>query len=233
MKKLTQVLLPCIGLILLGYIISVSIGNNGGLAETFNSADKQTLFYNLYKLAGLAAFTLLSYQIITGPFMRLWEKLYGPKFYLFHAWQGIFVLVFAVTHWLLIHVYMSLAGLSVPEFDALYQAPYVYFGPIALILIAVTVITAVLTVLFKWTKLEKIWWVHWLNYAIFFLVFFHSLKIGSDVSASDSSLRPIWYTFFVFAVVGLVYRRFFVPFQKKAGNAPLSAGDIEAGDKIA
>lgn len=215
MKKLLQWLIPLGALTLLGFILSVSISNNGGLEATFSSADKLTLFYNLFKLAALTAFTLLSYQILTGPYMRLWEKLYGDKFYLYHAWQGIFVLVFAVTHWLLIHVYMSIAGLSIPQFDALYEKPYIYFGPASLVLLAVTVITAILTVLLKWTKLEKIWWVHWINYAIFFLVFFHSINLGTDVSAPGSPLRPIWYIFFFGAIVGLVYRRVYTPLSQK------------------
>ncbi len=232
MKRLLQIFFPLAGVVLLGYILSVSIGNNGGIAETFNSSDKQVLFYNLFKLAGLTAFTLLSYQIITGPFMRLWEKIYGDRFYLFHAWQGIFVLVFAVTHWILIHVYMSFSNLSIPEFDALYEKPFIYFGPIALILIFVTVVTAVLTVLLKWTKLEKIWWVHWINYIVFFMIFSHSLKIGSDIAYAESPLRPIWYAFFVVAVTGLLYRRVYVAFLKQTDEKSSLAGEGESYNKI-
>src|SRR3989344_1221411 len=207
LKRILQIFFPVLGLAVLVFVLSVSIRGNGGIGATF-STDRLTLSYNLFRLAGLTAFTLVSFQIATGPYMHLWKKLYGDRFYLFHSYEGLFVLLFALLHWGLIHLYMAFADLSISEFSFLYEKPYIYFGPIALILIGLTVSTAALAVFVQHKKSER-WWryIHYANYAVFLLVFFHSMRIGSDVARTGSPLKPLWWIFFALFVVGFFYRR--------------------------
>src|SRR6266498_678574 len=117
MKRFLRFLFPALALGILIFVWSVSISNNGGIAATFQTTSISILVYNLFKLAGLTAFTLVALQVLTGPYMHLWEKLYGPKFYRYHGYQGIFALLFAITHWFLITLYLKLIHVGVLQFD--------------------------------------------------------------------------------------------------------------------
>jgi predicted ferric reductase len=223
MKKLLQIILPLLGIGILAYVWSVSIGDNGGIAGTFN-LPKEQLTYNLVRLAGLTAFTLVSFQVITGPFMHLFKKIYGDNFYLFHAYSGLTVLLFALTHFTLIHLYMHYFGYTISSFSALYPRPYIDLGPIALVLLGMTVPTAALAVLILGQK-PRHWWryIHYANYAVFLLVFMHSTHIGTDVAGPDSKLKPLWYVFLVLFILGFIYKRFFRVWQKaQASQQPIA-----------
>jgi predicted ferric reductase len=214
MKRLLQIIFPIIEIAVLVFVWSVSIRNNGGWQGTF-IPDEHELTYNLIRLAGLTAFTLLSFQVITGTFMHLFNKVYGERFYFFHSYSGIFVLAFALTHFGLIHLYMSFYHYGILSFSALYPRPYIDFGPVGLGLLGITVPTAILAVLILHQKPKK-WWryFHYANYLVFLLIFFHSINIGTDLN-TDNTLHPLWYVFFVLFVLGILYKRIFRVWQKK------------------
>lgn len=215
MKKILQLGFPLIGLAILVLVWSVAVRHNGGLAATFGPGDSVTLVGNLFRLAGLTAFTLVSFQVLTGPYMKLWERLYGPNFYRFHAYEGIAALTFATIHPILIVLYLFLAKLSLPTFAASYPFQY-YFGPAAWVLMVITVSTAAATILFGSMRFKKTWhWFHLANYLVFLFGFFHSLTIGADVAGPTSQLRPLWWLFFVGMIIGLVYRRIIRVFLEK------------------
>lgn len=197
---------PISALAILAYAWSIAISNNGGLSTTF-TAQPAALSYHIFRLAGITAFILVSFQILTGPYMKFWERLYGKKFYLWHAFQGIFALLFALLHPGLLLISLSYQHIDVFGF-ALSQPIQYYFGPTALLLLLLTVPTAAGWILVRYNKFERLWhWIHLANYAVFLLVFFHSVSIGSDVAPTDSPLRPIWYLFFIAMLGGLIYRR--------------------------
>lgn len=215
MQTILKIFFPLLALGLLVFTWSVSIQANGGLAATFLPSDPTRLTYNLFRLAGLTAFSLVSFQILTGPFMKLWERLYGPNFYRFHAWEGVAALILALTHPSLMLLYLAYKGLSLKEYIATQPYQY-YFGPIALTLLLITVSTAFATIILHSPRFAKTWhWFHLANYAVFLLVFFHSLAIGTDVAPAMSPLRPLWNLYFVGLVFGLVYRRVIRLIQEK------------------
>lgn len=215
MRRISQLLLPLAALLILSYVWSVALTANGGWAATFANTDPAVTAYNLFRLAGLTTFTLVSFQIATGPYMKLWEQLYGPSFYRFHAYEGLFVLFFATLHPSLLLVYVYLSRIPYLEFVHSYPPQY-YLGPIAWLIVVVTVSTAATTILWNSQKFAR-WWhvIHLANYLVFALGFFHSLAVGSDVADPASPLRPLWYTFAVLAVGGLLYRRVYRVINEK------------------
>lgn len=215
MKKILQFFVPIVGLSIVAYVVHTSIAHNGGWAGTWVS-DESERSYNLIRLAGLTTFVLLSFQIITGTFMHLFNMLYSKRFYFFHSYSGILVLILASTHYALSHLYMHLNNLTIFTFTDLYPKPFVTLGPIALTLLFFAGIPAVIAVLILNQKPAR-WWryFHYANYLVFILVFIHSLNIGTDVSGS-SQLKTLWWTFFILFIAGTIYKRIIRPIQKKA-----------------
>ena len=196
------------------FLWSVSIGNNGGLSATFAAGDPAQFAYQLFKLAGLTAFFLVSLQIATGPFNHLWKELYGPNFNRYHQYQGLVAFCFAWLHPLLLLFYWLYSKTNPLTFASGFTFHY-YFGPAALLLLTVTVATAALTHLLRQTRFRGSWRViHYLNYLVFLLVFFHSLNVGSDLEVS-SPLRPIWWGFFLVWLLGLGYQRGYVSWKRR------------------
>ena len=218
MKSFLKIFFPVVGAGLLAFILSVSIRANGGLAATF-TASGFAFGFNLFKLAGLTAFTLVGFQVLTGPFMQFWTWLYGPAFYRIHGFMGVFALAFSILHPVILYWALIASGIGIIEFSKSYGAAY-YLGPAALLLMIVTVSTAASAVFLHKPLFQKHWrWIHYANYIIFLLVFIHSLRIGSDVAPADSPLRPVWWLFFLGMIAGLVYRRVYLVFQARQVEA--------------
>jgi len=206
-KLILKVFFPVLAVLLLYFVIYVSIQNSTdglGLASLSTTSE---LIYSLFKIAGLVAFTLIGIQVSTGPFMSVWEKLYGSKYYLFHAFSGIFSLVFAFLHPILLFVYLAIVKTSFFNFVSGFTF-HVYLGPLALLLMILTVSTATSSVLIKKVAFGRWRYIHFLNYAVFISAFLHSFIIGSDFTASDSPLRVMWISFLIIMILGFIYSRF-------------------------
>jgi len=215
MRRILQFLFPILGLIILAWVWSVSINANGGLVATFASSQPIGTIYNLVRLAGLTTFVLVSFQIATGPYMKLWERLYGPNFYRFHAFEGTLTLVFASLHPSLLLLYAVVS--QTPYLELVHAYPWQYYlGPTAWFFMVITVSTAAATILWRSNRFQR-WWhvIHLANYLVFVLGFVHSISIGSDVADPLSPLRLLWYTFAAVAVAGLLYRRVYRVFREK------------------
>ncbi len=221
MNSLLKLIFPAVGVGLLTFTWSVAIHGSGGVAAFFGVGGA-ALAYNLFRLAGLTAFTLVSFQVLTGPYMSFWEKLYGPGFYRFHAYEGLVALLFALLHPTLLYTNLFASGTGILQFTAGYPFTY-YFGPIALLIMILTVSTAASAVLLRRQFFQKRWHlIHLANYLVFLLVFFHSLTIGTDVSPATSALRPLWWFYFLGMIAGLAYRRIYLPLKVKPATGVMA-----------
>ena len=215
MRRLYQLLPILVALAVLAFVWSVPLRAAGGWSSFWDTSQPSDLTFRLFQLAGLTAFTLVSLQVATGPFMKLWERLYGPGFYKFHAIQGLSVLLFALLHPILLGTYLVMEQIDYREFAA--QYPWqISLGPIVLALLLVTVPPAASSILWNKPFYRRRWhWIHLANYLVFLLAFVHSLGVGTDVSAPSSQLRPLWWGFFAIWVAGGLYRRVFRVMKEK------------------
>ncbi len=206
-KHPLRILFPTIAILIVLFEWSFSVRANGGLAASFSPGNPAALFYKLFRLAGLGAFTLVAFQVLTGPCMKFWEALYGTSFYRFHAYEGLFALLIALIHPGLLLLSLACSRTSLSRFTL--NIPFqFYFGPLALLLMIVTVSTAGLAVILERPRFKKGWHaIHLANYAAFILAFFHSVTIGTDLTSPRTPLRPMWVLFFIAMVMGFLYRR--------------------------
>jgi len=87
------------------------------------------------------------------------------------------------------------------------------FGPIALGLLIITIITAL-----SRNRLRKSWaWLHLLNYLLFAGAIFHGLVIGAE--GEEFSMRVIYIVFLAMALVGLAYRASFADWRARFRRA--------------
>lgn len=172
----------------------------GGLAflsgATFRDAS-----LGLFPLFGLYAFFLVWLQIVTGPLTPLLRKVF-PGITRFHRWEGIFALVFACLHPLLLLVGVGLASFLDHSFVAPELNIYVWLGIVQWTLIVLTAGTALLM---RHPWFRKHWrLIHYGNYLVFVSVWIHSWFLGSDVQ--HSSLRSLWFFYGVTGVVAFLLR---------------------------
>lgn len=190
--------LPIVWLLILFVPPTTYFVNRGGL-----SADPRTLF----PLFGLLAFTLVWSQIMLGAFMRPLTKLY-PKVLRLHIAFGLLTFTFALLHPLLLIVGYTPASYFGYTFVAPELKSAVFLGQGALLLLLLGVLAGLLR---NWKPLQRVWrWFHFSHYLVFFLVFFHSMRLGTDLSITPY-LRGLWLFFFVTVVVAIMYRRFYIP----------------------
>ena len=207
LKHVLRIVFPVLAILVVLFEWSCSVRANGGLAATFSPEVPAALFYKLSRLAALAAFTLVAFQTLTGPYMKFWEALYGTGFYRFHAYEGLLALLTVLLHPSLLSISLAYSKTSLSSFTR--NIPFqFYFGPLALLLMLMTVSTAGLAVILNRPRCKKVWHViHFANYAAFILAFFHSVTIGADLTSPRSPLLDIWVLFFIFMVMGFLYRR--------------------------
>jgi DMSO/TMAO reductase YedYZ heme-binding membrane subunit len=175
-------------------------------------------FYTLFRLFGLYAFTFLWGQLMVGPFMKPLSRLYGQNWLPFHRLQGLLALLLAVLHPLILYVAFVVWTGSFNWFEAVLsytpQVTWVWLGETALLLMALTITTALLM---RRPWLRRKWhWIHLLNYVVFGLVWVHSFLLGSEAHTFPMS----WlYPFFgITVIVAMAYRRLY--------QAPRNADDL-------
>lgn len=166
------------------------------------------------RMFGLWAFTLLFIQIILGAFMqKLTEKLGGWVFK-FHITEGLFAYALVFSHPLLFAVlnyqtsgvfnpFYVYLGFSLKDIELFYS-----FGRSAFWLMTLAVVAALLRtqpwLQNNWRKF------HILNYFVFFAVWYHSFKVGTDIGTFP-------FSFFhgpsLIIVLGIVLYRLFSYFK--------------------
>lgn len=158
--------------------------------------DNRILLVNFFqRILGLTAFSLIFIQIILGAFMpKLIEKL-GAWVFRFHVIEGLTIyaliilhpLTFVLTNYFIgkgldpFYVFVDICLLCKGPFEWLYN-----FGRIGFWLIT----AGILSGLFRAsTPFMRIHWkkFHILNYLAFFFLWFHSLKLGTDIGTPPFS----------------------------------------------
>ena len=178
----------------------------GRFAGAFRTAGRARFF--LASLAGLLAVSFFFLEIMTGSFRPLLLRAFQAKtMRKAHVTFGLLGLAFVLGH----------LGLLITRIHwATENKVFFLFGPIALGLLIITIITALLR-----NRLRKSWaWLHLLNYIIFVLAVFHGLVIGAQ--GAELAMRVIFGIFLAMALVGLAYRASFADwrarFRRTAGR---------------
>lgn len=202
-RRILQAVLPIVFLVsflLPGYVF---FSLRGGLSFLEGANFK---FGNLllFPLAGLYAFFFVWAQVMLGSSMNPLRKVFQwvEKF---HRAEGVFALLFALTHPTMLLIGVGPALYFSYKFVSPEMILFVWLGQFQLIAILVTVATALL-MRTKW--LRKHWHkIHYLNYAVFVSAWIHSWFLGSDVQTTG--LKYLWYFFgvtFLLSAGGKLYR---------------------------
>lgn len=189
-------------LVILAWIVGVFFNDRGGLMVIPHRTLGATATY-YFPLIGLIAFFLVWTQIMIGSLRPLWQQLF-PGIVRWHRTIGIFVLLFALLHPLLLIFGIGLTSFLDLNFVAPGLVAWVWVGEIQLFLIVVTALTALMR---RVTWLRRQWrLIHLLNYIIFCLVWPHSWFLGTDVA--HTPLRYLWYwyaaTFCIAVTSGII-----------------------------
>lgn len=158
----------------------------GGLG-TFEGLEAKDYFTVLFPLFGLVAFTLVAWQVLIATNLW-WLQKYWPKIVHYHRLQGMTALVFAGLHPLFILIGYGASTYFGFDYVSPARVKYLIFGYLALSFMFATVITALLA--WHGMKLPFWRWVHRLNYAVFFLIWYHSWSLGTDTQAGN--LKNLW-----------------------------------------
>lgn len=124
--------------------------------------------------------------------VRVW-----PRFLTYHQYEGVVTFIVVATHVLLVVQSFTLEKVinlkHLPQISFFTFLPeelrlFGLFGSLAFDLLIISTSAALLR---KTKFLRKHWRIfHYLNYLIFFLVFFHSWNLGSDTQSTP--LRYFW-----------------------------------------
>ncbi|MBI4090210.1 MAG: Rieske 2Fe-2S domain-containing protein, partial [Candidatus Kerfeldbacteria bacterium] len=151
---------------------------------------------------GLYAFTLLWLQFVIGAARSVLRTVVHPAIITWHRRQGILIFLLA---WL--HPTLRFFGVGLDQYFKSWGVdpslvPYLWLGYLQLFLLTLTASTALLRKL-PWLKTR---WhtIHYLNYAVFVMVWIHGWFLGSDVRTTN--LRYLWWFFAVTALAATVVR---------------------------
>jgi glycine/D-amino acid oxidase-like deaminating enzyme/nitrite reductase/ring-hydroxylating ferredoxin subunit/DMSO/TMAO reductase YedYZ heme-binding membrane subunit len=217
LHTILKIVLPLIYLAVLALPAWYFFSTRGGIGF-LSGASLRTVELLVFPLFGLYAFVLVWAQVMLGSSMPVWRKVF-PWIEKFHRAEGVFVLLFALIHPSLLFLAYGPADYLAKTFVTSEQKLFVTLGQFQLLLLVLTVSTALL----RNTRLVKRWWryVHWANYLVFISAWTHSWFLGSDVQTSG--LRYVWIFFgitFVISSVARIVRGIKNKRAQKAGAAP-------------
>jgi hypothetical protein len=162
-------------------------------------------FYAFFPLLGLLAFSLMWTQIIAVSLKPYLEK-YAVPVDEFLKRTGIFVLLLIIFHPLLLDVAQYQLGAGLPT-----QSLYSYEPPMLRVFITYALIAWFIFILSEVSfRMQKVAWirrlnpvVEYVNYAAFFLIFWHSIHIGSNLQ--HGWVRDVWWFYGVSALFLLIF----------------------------
>lgn len=191
---------PIVWLVILILPSWVFFSERGGLSF-LDGLESPDMSAAIFPLVGLYALLLVWTQVMLGSLMPLWQKIF-PKIFVFHRAEGVFALLFATLHPLLLIGGIGLAPFMANDFVSPAQVKYVLLGKTVLMLVYLTVATALL----MRQKILNRWWrkIHILNYAVFVGAWIHSWNLGSDIQSTN--LQYLWIGFGLSVAIALILR---------------------------
>ncbi|MBI3956547.1 MAG: ferric reductase-like transmembrane domain-containing protein [Candidatus Kerfeldbacteria bacterium] len=178
----------------------VFFAERGGAAAVFAGEPTESV-RQIFPLFGLYAMFLLWAQILLGSLLPWMTKVFHNIFF-FHRGEGVVAFFFAVTHPLLLTIVVGPQAVLNKSFVSPERAIFVTLGQLALLLLTVTVFTALLM---RHAIFRRVWRkIHVLNYAVFVLAWVHSWNIGTDVRFT--ALRWLWLFYGITAAVAVLVR---------------------------
>lgn len=148
--------------------------------------------FSTHKLLGLFAFSLIFLQIVMGSGRQILGKVFNQATVLkTHIKTGHLAFCAAILHPILLYsTYLTEKNLSIPNsFQSGESIIYYYMGVLAWTLLFISVLAAI----FRFKIGPKWIYLHRINYLIFWLAFFHSLKIGLDTQTLQAQIIYIIY----------------------------------------
>lgn len=185
----------------------------GGFAEVTRSGTPTDIVQRIFPFFGLLAFTLVWTQIMVGSLMPLLTRLF-PSIPRYQRFEGIFALLFALTHPTLLLIGFGWStfwhwGFISPDLYWL-----VILGYAGLLSTLLTVTSALLA---RRSWFAQHWrTIHYLNYVTFAVVWVHSWRLGADVH--DAPLRWLWLGFAVTAAGAFTWRRVHQALARRAAR---------------
>lgn len=164
----------------------VFFSSRGG-AYVFRTDDLTQFSQRVFPLVGLYAFFFVWAQVMIGANMRWLRRVFG-RIETFHRTEGVFVLLFALLHPLLLLIGVGPTAYFARTYVDRSLLPYIWLGYAQLGLICSTAGTALLM---KLPWLRRRWhYIHFANYFVFVAVWVHSWFLGTDVRTTV--LRFVW-----------------------------------------
>lgn len=155
-----------------------------------------SLLANLFPFFGLAAFSIL-WLHIAGAGIESWLNRY-IDFQNFVEKTSIYILIFIILHPLLLFVDF---GFSLAKLSSSYDLLYIRLGVLGLLLLLVYDLGRIF-------RNKQVFIKHWNKVLLissigFWLIFFHSLNLGSDLQSGP--LRAIWIFYGSTATLSTIY----------------------------
>ncbi len=175
-----------------------------GISFHFGQVDA----YAFFPLLGMLAFSTMWLQIVTVCFMKWW-KANGLDSDRFLRQSGLFVLILIITHPLTLTLAQKYngAGLPVQSLYAYLPAMQHVFITYALVALTIFLASEVASHLQGLPFIKKsASFIEYANYIGFFLVFIHSLSIGTNLQGAW--FRDIWWFYGVTALLMLAYKAY-------------------------
>lgn len=141
----------------------------------------------IQRFLGLAAFTLMFFQIVLGAFMQKWTERLGGWIFKFHIIQGVVIYLLVLLHPFFFILYNYSYGKGFDPFYVFTQIcvlckpPEIYYslGRVSFWLINIVVFTALFR---SATPYLRVNWrkFHVINYVVFILIGIHGFSNGTD-----------------------------------------------------
>ena len=154
---------------------------------------------NLARAMGLAGYIALFLAILSSEFTQEMQQLYGRPYLVVHHWLARLALVLVLLHPVAMALLTNDRTAFAPRFDSL-PAFLANGGRLAVYLILGATAAGFLR-----SRIKAFWrYIHWLNYAAFFLIFAHAWLLGANVP--HGILSVLWPAMAVVVLIVFIHK---------------------------